>query len=257
MISFPLQGSGKTLAFGIPILQYILNNCGTKRDTTGHAQKLNPAKVKKNKKSDNDGPLKSRREKKHEREENIIDLNEVLHHVETSESVETSDEEFEDSEFEMDALEKDCTIESFADETEVNKEVSIASGSELEDDDRETEGGSVSSIRKANVDTGLVECKDDIPDEEFQKMIAGESNAWESGDEEMTKLHKSKKQLNIEKESRSRDTKDGSHDLTQDQGERFHCGLIALILAPTRELAIQVHDHITAVAKYTDIKVQL
>ena len=32
--------------------------------------------------------------------------------------------------------------------------------------------------------------------------------------------------------------------------------LKALILTPTRELAIQVKNHIVAIAKYTDIKVQ-
>ena len=31
--------------------------------------------------------------------------------------------------------------------------------------------------------------------------------------------------------------------------------LLALILTPTRELAIQVNNHIKAVAKYTDVKV--
>ena len=31
--------------------------------------------------------------------------------------------------------------------------------------------------------------------------------------------------------------------------------LLALILTPTRELAMQVNNHIKAVAKYTDIKV--
>ncbi len=33
-------------------------------------------------------------------------------------------------------------------------------------------------------------------------------------------------------------------------------GLVALILAPTRELAIQIHSHLCAVAKHTSIKVQ-
>ena len=33
--------------------------------------------------------------------------------------------------------------------------------------------------------------------------------------------------------------------------------LYALVLTPTRELAIQVKDHIDQAAKYTDIKVQI
>ena len=32
-------------------------------------------------------------------------------------------------------------------------------------------------------------------------------------------------------------------------------GLVALIITPTRELALQVKDHITAISKHTDIKV--
>lgn len=32
--------------------------------------------------------------------------------------------------------------------------------------------------------------------------------------------------------------------------------LYALILAPTRELAVQIKHHLTAAAKYTDIKVR-
>ena len=81
---------------------------------------------------------------------------------------------------------------------------------------------------------GLVTYRDNIPDDEFEMMLRG----------------------------------GGSHDLTVDPstddapaavGTRSladYCGrLVALILTPTRELALQVHSHIRAAAKYTGIKV--
>ena len=37
---------------------------------------------------------------------------------------------------------------------------------------------------------------------------------------------------------------------------RKECPLLALVMAPTRELALQVKDHLQQVAKYTAIKVE-
>jgi ATP-dependent RNA helicase DDX24/MAK5 len=42
-----------------------------------------------------------------------------------------------------------------------------------------------------------------------------------------------------------------------DQNTQNSRHLMALILSPTRELAKQIVEHLTAVAKYTDIKVEI
>ena len=260
---FSLQGSGKTLAFGIPILQYILNSYSAKHNTTEHAQKHSTAKPKKgtaSKKSEGDNPLKSRRKKESEREENVIDLNEVLHQIEIGETAETSDIESEDSEHETDTSKEDRAGQPFLDEMEIEDQSSLSSSNELEGNSGEPDmpldlpaagGSSQRSKGKAKMDTGLVGFKDDIPDEEFQKMIAGELDPWESNDEKANSFGSKEKHSSEASKSKcqSHDIKAESHD--SGRGD----GLIALILAPTRELAIQVHDHLTAVAKYTDIKV--
>ena len=271
---FSLQGSGKTLAFGIPILQYILNNFS---NASEHAQNHTAAKPKKttNSKKSNDGkPLKGRHKKESEREENVIDLNEVLHRIEWSQ-LETADSESKDSEVrgtsKEDALDKDGADQPPFDEMEINEQESLASDSELEDDSSEpdvsqdlpAEGSYVRSKRRvAKVDTGLIGFKDDIPDEEFQKMMAGELDPWESDDDTTANDMEGQSSEASKSECQSHDIKTKSHDSAQDQEGKRSCGggsgddgLIALILAPTRELAIQVHDHLTAVAKYTDIKV--
>ncbi len=51
----------------------------------------------------------------------------------------------------------------------------------------------------------------------------------------------------------SSDVVTGSCDVVTKSG----CGMVALILTPTRELALQVHAHIKSVARYTKIKVSL
>lgn len=73
-------------------------------------------------------------------------------------------------------------------------------------------------------EVGLVYSKDDIPDDVFERMIRGS-------------VRKVKEEI--------------------DNGdkERDGRGLVALVLAPTRELALQVKDHISTAAKYTDIMV--
>ena len=98
----------------------------------------------------------------------------------------------------------------------------------------EPHGGSMDSGRKVS-GLGLVTYRDNIPDDEFEMMLRGRS-----------------------------------HDHPVDPGNELHpapvtvsvrslpgyCGrLAALVLAPTRELALQVHSHIRAAAKYTGIKV--
>ena len=105
-------------------------------------------------------------------------------------------------------------------------------------------------------DTGLVGVRDEIPDEDFERMIAGELDPWGSHDQ-AAMSHDDHSDAN-NTEDQSCDIKDVSRDSAarKEQGSERVNELVALILAPTRELAIQVHDHLVAVAKYTQIKVQ-
>jgi hypothetical protein len=223
----------------------------------------------------------------------VIDLNEVLHQIETSETTETNEAtetnetaetgetaetnetteistiESEDSEREMDASKEGRVDQPLLDEmeTEDQSSSSLSSNDELEEECSDEldmpqdlaaavaglKGSSKRSKGKAKMDTGLVGFKDDIPDEEFQKMIAGELDPWES-DGERVKSHDDDDDI---KKHGSEENSLESHDIKAESHDRGYSGsgLIALILAPTRELAIQVHDHLTAVARRTDIKV--
>lgn len=289
VINFFPQGSGKTLAFGIPILQHILSDNrshGTNSDTTehaqkltstGHVQKLTAAREKKSMdtcKSNEDKPLRGKHVKDDGKEENIIDMNEVLHRVERNRTTEASESEVEEEENEgssnttpeeeekgdiSEQRESDDLVEN--DELERDDE-SLASSNELDNDS--VEGGGlledVSSVGLREKGIGLVGFKDDIPDEEFERMIAGELDPWESHDETAVVSHDDNKVQCNDDNKRSHDIKRKSRDSLQDQREISHDSvrkLIALILAPTRELAIQVHDHLTAVAKHTNIKVHI
>lgn len=76
---------------------------------------------------------------------------------------------------------------------------------------------------------GCVHVEDDITDDTFLKMIG--KGATEQSDDKMVDLV--------------------DEILQRKKGE----GLAALIITPTRELALQVKDHIAAISKHTDIKV--
>jgi ATP-dependent RNA helicase DDX24/MAK5 len=54
------------------------------------------------------------------------------------------------------------------------------------------------------------------------------------------------------KEKESKISENNENQNTQNSRQ-----LMALILSPTRELAKQIVEHLTAVAKYTDIKVEI
>lgn len=99
-----------------------------------------------------------------------------------------------------------------------------------EEDDANAGSGSDGEEEGTTKETGpsaqLVEVRDNIPDDEFEAMIRGESvppqgegHSMLEGGEEDTNL------------------------------------LVALILVPTRELALQVYAHIKDAAKFTDIRV--
>lgn len=79
---------------------------------------------------------------------------------------------------------------------------------------------------------GCVYVEDDIADDAFMKM-----------------MHQDEKETTEQCNDKVVDLVD--EILQREKGE----GLAALIITPTRELALQVKDHIVAVSKYTDIKV--
>ena len=79
---------------------------------------------------------------------------------------------------------------------------------------------------------GCVYVEDDIADDAFMKM-----------------MHQDAKETTEQCNDKVVDLVD--EILQREKGE----GLAALIITPTRELALQVKDHIAAVSKYTDIKV--
>ena len=125
----------------------------------------------------------------------------------------------------------------------------IMMGSDVEEDiedvmlgseeDLETEQESDDSDDTRNISSKpqgeLVTVRDNIPDEEFQKMLYNQGH--------------------------TQDLLNGSRDITVKSGDSMtrSCdgvvGPTALILAPTRELAMQIKAHLTAVAKHTSIKV--
>lgn len=79
---------------------------------------------------------------------------------------------------------------------------------------------------------GCVYVQDDITDDAFMKM-----------------MHQDEKETTKQCNDKVVDLVD--EILRREKGE----GLAALIITPTRELALQVKDHIAAVCKHTDIKV--
>lgn len=82
----------------------------------------------------------------------------------------------------------------------------------------------------------LVYCEDDIPDDVFKSMLS----------ERSTHSKKAKAAVNEGVSVSSRRRKGSSNG-----------SLVALILMPTRELALQVVEHIKAAAYFTDIKVRI
>ena len=109
---------------------------------------------------------------------------------------------------------------------------------------------------------GLVASLDDIPEEEFLKMIGDDVIAGSHDLDDVTNqsedVTKSCIMSNSDNDFGSHDLDDvtkSSHDLSDvTKGSHDH-KLLALILTPTRELALQVKSHICDAAKYTGIKV--
>ena len=249
-----MQGSGKTLAFGIPILQYILKN---------HSSTASSSKIK---------------AKKSKPDEEMVDLNFVYHDLDElpaefleevkgeGEEVEGEgeEEEVEDGGEEEVEGEGEEEVEGEGEEEEVEGEGEEVEGEgeeeevddegeeevEGEGEDEEVEGEEGEEFedeveedaifapppkrrKKLHPSTGtLVSVRDNIPEEEFAKML------FQSHDNHVTS-HEPTPESPTPAMIRSCDP----------------VGPVALILAPTRELAMQIQSHLKAVAKYTNIKV--
>ena len=110
-----------------------------------------------------------------------------------------------------------------------------------DEEDWHSESESVGSLAGDNEgapqdEVGLIDSRDDIPEEEFLKMISDDITTG------------------------SHDSPVRSHVLTEElrdlrMGSRDDRNLVALILTPTRELALQVTRHICDAARYTGIQV--
>lgn len=238
-------------------------------ESTEHAQKYTSAKNKKIMESKKGKILSTGN-----REEEIIDLNEVLHHIEGS-LTQADDAESGDEASSKPSGVASLNVTDASGESE--GDLSLPSGGDVDTDDDlvlisskdEINSGSVKLSNSSESKSvwlqekedrlGLIGFQDDIPDEVFEKMIAGEVDPW--GTRDLTAMSHSdndnKQDDEIgDDEIQSHDIKAQSHDvkyLRQVSGSK----LVALILAPTRELAIQVHDHLTAAAKFTKVKVRV
>lgn len=158
---------------------------------------------------------------------------------------------------------------------------------------------------RAKKKTGFVGFRNHIPEAEFQLMLQGKLDVWDSAysgvgltsnrsSENSSRTHDTGESKIFKCNQPSEDTPmDEAASLIEQhittdsdspgeikdlpfssEGQKHHLppssdvasstvcsqdtgNLLALILTPTRELAMQVHTHITAVAKYTRIKVRI
>ena len=101
----------------------------------------------------------------------------------------------------------------------------------------------------------LVTVKDDIPDDEFEAMLSSSKSLAS-----LRRGSTGKKSTSLD------DPVPSSHGLVTPSCDPVtpsrdpvapSLGPVALILVPTRELAMQIHSHLTEVAKYTNIKVRV
>ena len=177
----------------------------------------------------------------------IIDLNRVIR---SNEDVESEDEESEDEDGGGD--DSDTMLD------EENEGGGDSSHEQSIDD------GFHNSVQSSKVATlGLVAYRDDIPEKEFEAMLSGNDIITVSHDpssDVIAKSHDPSSDVITKSHDPSSDVITKSHDPRAhgthgDVATSYSGKFIALILAPTRELALQVHSHIKAAAKYTGIKV--
>ncbi|XP_064388325.1 ATP-dependent RNA helicase DDX24-like [Halichondria panicea] len=95
---------------------------------------------------------------------------------------------------------------------------------------------------RAKKERGFVGVRNRIPEEEFQLMLKGKADVWRS-------------QSPPPMDQSTSSIADLPTETGIDHVTGSGCGLVALILTPTRELAMQVHAHISSVSRFTGIKV--
>ena len=178
----------------------------------------------------------------------IVDLNVVIHggtkKIEEEGEEENDDEEEEEEEEEKEEEEEEGGQEEEELDTEDHSELE-ESGFELMEEQSGGEGeGDMGGGVGGGV--GLLGYRDNISDEDFEKMLAGTLSPWGEVDQSHDYAGGSHDHGDITSIS---------HDPTPDKHVGYNGKLIALVLTPTRELALQVHSHITAAVKYTSIKV--
>jgi ATP-dependent RNA helicase DDX24/MAK5 len=234
-------GSGKTLAYAIPVLAKALP-----------VSELEKGRQKKRMNSKNkERPPSS---KKFKSEERIIDLNKVIHvrqvhaqvrknevgiiepeprelirrqkgKVRTSSGSDQDLGGFGDSDISEGGDGEFDNDGSFSDK--FNDSGSDDNGS---DDSRSDDGGSDDGDDSKSQEMSLGECtyvQDDIPEHEFQALLKGERSESAKAKEQMI--------------------------VREDNGGRK--GPLSLIIVPTRELGLQVRDHMKLAAKHTAVKV--
>ena len=201
------QGSGKTLAFGVPILEFIMKqSLGVKKTGEGDAKNSMEKKMKKKKKPTEEVARGA---------DGVIDLNMVFHC--TKDGVNGMDESAGPG-----SAEDGSKTEGSNEELE----------GELEEDGLPGEADLLGGGKETSSlsDSALVVVRDNIPEEEFLKVLKMEMGPGLAGNRFLG----------------------GKEEEDDAQSSR---GPVAIVLAPTRELAMQIHSHITAVAKHTGIKV--
>ena len=143
--------------------------------------------------------------------------------------------------------------------SEEEEEMDYADESEVtESRDGDSESESLVGDNEGAKGTGLVATLDNIPEDEFLKMIGDDITAGSHDSDDVIEHSDDITTSDVSNNHSRHDLNDvtkESHDLNDVTKGSHDQGLLALILAPTRELALQVQSHIRNAAKYTGIKV--
>lgn len=176
---------------------------------------------------------------KEEESEGVIDLNQVISHYQYENESNTIEEYGNESD----------SIEEYGNESETLEEYGNESNTIEEYGNETLKEDEYESKRPKLTEGELVYCEDDIPDDIFEQMLNNNDSQslLPSLKEEKVPEKKRIQEEKIKKKERI------IKERIQEKEESK--GMIALILAPTRELALQVTEHIKAAACHTNIKV--
>ncbi|CAB3254572.1 unnamed protein product [Arctia plantaginis] len=256
-------GSGKTLAFGLPILSGILK-LKEKAELKGLDVYDIPYKKGSAKKKEIEIKNDDKRNKKEQKHKNINKNKIVEKPKESSEDGYSSGEEsHKENENEPQSQEKEYSDDDYLEEIEVpvkKKDTSADEGNDSDDenyihlsdmldsddlvetgdDDNDGESKVEGSDEESVIDEELDEGESD--DEEASENEEGDlENGEDEGDENEQGIGCVKVMDNIE--------------IPGHVSVKTGKPLYALIMTPTRELAIQISRHLIAVAKYTGIRI--